>query len=145
MSTPKGDRRRLPAVYPHRRAVVASHPHRVVSLVSLSRRIPDEFIAQILAEALCRESNRSVLLIQCVQSEGSLTLRDWRTLYPGLNGEFGLATQIKTGRGRAPFLRLEVSDPAEDPAGLANLIEHCRQHFDYILLNIGVAVPPSVR
>ena len=144
ISAPKGDRRRLPAVYPHRRPVVASQPQRVVSLVSLSRRIPDEFIAQVLAEALCRESNRSVLLVQCVQTEGSLSLRDWRTLYPGLNGEFGLAAQVRTGRGRAPFLRLEVSDPSEDPSGLATLVEHCRQHFDYILFNIGVAVPPGV-
>ncbi len=144
ISTLNRDRRRLTAIYADRRAAVASSTQRVVSLVSLSRRIPDEFIAQILAEALCRESNRSVLLIHLVQSDGNLSLHDWRTLYPGLNGQFGLATQVKTGRGRAPFLRLEVSDPADDPSGVATLVDHCRRHFDYVLFNIGVDVPPAV-
>jgi NTE family protein len=117
---------------------------RVVSLVSLSRRLPDEFIAQTLAEALCRESSRSVLLVQFVQSDGSLSLRDWRTLYPALNGDFGLAAQIKTGRGRAPFLRLEVADPLDDPSGLATLVDHCRRHFDYVLCHLGPDVAPAM-
>src|SRR3954467_12047560 len=140
---PAGVRRRLPLLNPHGRVISSSPMRRVVSLVSLSRRLPDEFIAQTLAEALCRESNRSVLLVQFVQADGSLSLRDWRTLYPSLNGEFGLAAQIKTGRGRAPFLRLEVSDGADDASGLATLVEHCRRHFDYVLCHLGPDVAPA--
>jgi len=113
----------------------------VISLVSLSRRLPDEFLAQVLAEALCRESSRSVLLVHCVANEGHMTLADWRTLYPGLNGEFGLASQVKTGRGRAPFLRLEISETTEEVSGLGTLIEHCGRHFDYVICNMGFCVP----
>src|SRR5882762_11136372 len=83
-----GDRRKLPLLYAPGRVIPPSPMRRVVSLVSLSRRLPDEFIAQTLAEALCRESSRSVLLVQFVQSDGSLSLHDWRTLYPALNGDF---------------------------------------------------------
>src|SRR3954453_9417870 len=126
ISAPFGDRRRSFASSPSRRGLGGgSSTPRVIGLVSLSRRIPDEFIAQTVAEALCRESSRSVLLVHCVQAEGHMSLADWRTVYPGLNGEFGLASQVKTGRGRAPFLRLEVADQTDDSTGLATLIEHC--------------------
>src|ERR1043165_4382167 len=144
-STPTGDRRRLFASLPYRRGSQygSSRPH-VISLVNLSRRIPDEFISQVLAEALCRESSRSVLLVHCVLNDGHMTLADWRTLYPGLNGEFGLASQVKTGRGRAPFLRLEVGEGNEGASGLTTLIEHCGRHFDYVLFNMGFSVPATV-
>lgn len=144
LSTPQGDRRRLPVTCPRQRSFFPSATKKVVSLVSLSGRLPDQFIAQNLAEALCGLSSRSVLLIHVVQSEGHLSLEDWRTLYPGLNGEFGLGGQVKTGRGMAPSLRLEVSDPAEDPSGLRSLIEHCRRHFDYVLIHLGFHVPVPI-
>src|SRR3954470_6067185 len=144
ISASLGDRRKLPLLYATRRVISPSPMRRVVSLVSLSRRIPDEFIAQTVAEALCRESSRSVLLVHCVPGEGHMSLADWRTVYPGLNGEFGLASQVKTGRGRAPFLRLEVADQADDSTGLATLIEHCGRHFDYVICNMGFCVPARV-
>jgi NTE family protein len=144
ISTRQGDRRSLPFSLPRRRTSLSSPGKRVVSVVSLSRAVPDDIIAQTLGEALCRESNRSVLLIHFVQADGQLSLGDWRTLYPGLNGEFGLASQVKTGRGRTPFLRLEVSDSNEDASGVASLIEHCQRHFDYVLCHLGVEVPTAM-
>src|SRR4051812_4318364 len=145
ISAPFGDRRRLFAASPYHRGGGSGSPApRVIGLVSLSRRIPDEFIAQTVAEALCRESSRSVLLVHCVPGEGHMSLADWRTVYPGLNGEFGLASQVKTGRGRAPFLRLEVADQGDDSTGLATLIEHCGRHFDYVICNMGFCVPAPV-
>ena len=143
ISAPFGDRRTLFAPPTSRRAYGGSPGPRVIGLASLSRSIPDEFIAQVVAEALCRESSRSVLLVHCVQKDGHMSLADWRTVYPGLNGEFGLASQVKTGRGRAPFLRLEVTD-LEDSSGLATLIEHCGRHFQYVICNMGFCVPTPV-
>jgi len=145
ISNPYGDRRRLFASLPYRRATFnPSLTPRVITLASLSSRIPDEFIAHLLAEALCRESSRSVLLVHCVQNNGHMSLSDWRAVYPGLNGEFGLASQVKTGRGRAPFLRLEVSENMAEQSGLATLIEHCGRHFDHVICNIGFCVPAPV-
>src|SRR5437773_9493096 len=95
--TGSGERRRFTAAHATARALLMAQGQQAISLVSLSSRIPDQYIAQMLAEGLCQASNQSVLLVHMVLSEGHLSLRDWRTVYPGLNGEFGLAPQVKVG------------------------------------------------
>jgi len=135
------ERRRFTAAHATARALMMAQGQQTISVVSLSKRIPDQYIAQVLAEGLCQVSNRSVLLVQLVVSEGNLSLKDWRTVYPGLNGEFGLARQVKIGPGRAPSVRIQISDATEDPTGIRSLIEHCQQHFHYVIFHVGIDVP----
>jgi NTE family protein len=141
ISTPKRDRRGFTAAHATARALLMAQGQQTISLISLSHRVPDPFIAQMLAETLCQVSSRSVLLVHLVLSEGHLSLSDWRTVYPGLNGEFGLAPQVKIGPGRAPSVRIQISDIADDPSGIGSLIEHCREHFHYVIFHLGVDVP----
>ena len=141
ISTPIGDRRRFTAAHATARALLMAQGQQAISLVSLSSRIPDQFIAQMMAETVCQVSHRSVLLVHLVLSEGNLSLSDWRTVYPGLNGEFGLAPQVKVGPGRAPSVRVQISEVTEEASGIASLIEHCQQHFHYVIFQVGADVP----
>src|SRR5438552_3748841 len=115
-----------PASAPRTRA----HPHaRIVTLATLSRSLPDRLIAGVLARTLHGETGESVLLVQIDAPEAAVSVRDFATLEPGLNGEFCFAEFLQDIEGGFKRLSLRMTDEAREPGCVKPLLEHLGRHF----------------
>jgi len=118
---------------------------RTVTLASLSRRIPDRFIAETLAKALHVETGLPVLLVSLEMTEGHLPIQEWARLQPRLNGEFGLSEHVEREKGGAVGrLRIRLAGEATEAAAIISLVEHCVRHFRYLILQISADAPVPV-
>jgi NTE family protein len=132
----EGDRRRIPQLSVASRwpFLTAPKPDRIVTLASLSARIPDEFISRNLARRLTEETDAKVLLVHLERMERTLSLRDWAKLAPRINGEFCFAKHLEFLAPRAERLRLQVD---VDEAGLVGpMLDHFSCHYNYVLVHV---------
>src|SRR5688572_33283244 len=83
-------------------------PDRIVTLASLSNRIPDEFIARTLARRLTEETDARVLLVHLERVARNLTLQDWARVAPRVNGQFCFAQHLEFLAPRAERLHIRV-------------------------------------
>src|SRR5918992_3928952 len=88
----------------------ARKPDRIVTLASLSRRVPDEFIARTLARRLTEETDSKVLLVHLERTERKLTFDDWANSAPRVNGEFCFSKHLEFLAPRAERLHMQVPD-----------------------------------
>ena len=114
---------------------------RVVTLAALSRQLPDRLLARQLAGQLKEETGRSVLLIHLGSTGGSRL--NWNRITPRGNGEFSLAGHLQVLGSMAGELTVDVAQAGWRNGQLKSLLQHCQEHFHYILLrtDAGVAVP----
>jgi len=80
------------------------------------------------------------VLVHLEPAGARVSLQDWATLQPQINGEFALSRHLETTEGGVAILRLEAG-AALDEDRLASLVTHCSRHFQYVILHAGVAVP----
>ena len=116
-------------------------PGRVVTLATLSRALPDRLIAGTLARTLHAETRESVLLVQIDTPEAAVSVRDFTTLEPGLNGEFCFAEFLQDVEGGFKRLSLRMTDAAHEPGCVKLLLEHLGRHFRFVLLHADVHAP----
>lgn len=128
------------------RSALASHPRpdRTVSLLAISDRIPDRFIAETLAQSLRAETGGSVLLIHLDRPGANSSLQDWARLRPTVNGEFALTRQVEQTEGGIGILRVRVTDDPQQAECIPSLIRHCAQHFHFLLLRASLDIPMPV-
>ncbi|HUR44450.1 MAG TPA: patatin-like phospholipase family protein, partial [Candidatus Saccharimonadales bacterium] len=117
---------------------------RVITLASLSNRIPDGFIAEAFSQALYEITGKSALLIHLELAESPFTLRDWSELYPMINGEFGLANRLRRVHEQLSEVRIGVASELSDPQAIKHLMEHCSRHFDQIIFHLDPQDPVSL-
>src|SRR5881392_3860476 len=84
----------------------ATPSRRIVTLVSLSRMVPDPLIGNVLAQFTRSETEESVLLVRIGAGESDVSLRDFAAIQPTLNGEFCFAAHLRNGEGG--FKRLDL-------------------------------------
>jgi len=118
-----------------------SPPARVVTLATLSRSLPDRLIACALARNLHAETRESVLLVQMDTTEAAVSLRDFATIQPGLNGEFCFAEFLQDAEGGFKRLGLRMTGEAHELAFVKPLLEHLARHFRFVLLHADVHAP----
>jgi len=114
-----------------------SVPDRFVTLVALSERLPDRFIAERLAQTIRNETGSTVLVAHLALSAGGESLENWTGLQRKVNGEFALRTETTDGGVRSVTLRATDGLAAES---LASLLRHCMQHFQYVVLHPSIEV-----
>jgi NTE family protein len=119
----------------------ASPPARVVTLATLSRSLPDRLIACALARSLHAETGESVLLVQMDTTEASVSVRDFATIQPGLNGEFCFAEFLQDTEGGFKRLGLHMTGEAHELGWVKPLLEHLGRHFRFVLLHADVHAP----
>lgn len=120
----------------------ASPSSRIVTIATLSNRLPDRFIAERLSQTLRTETGSSVLLVRLELSAGGKSLEDWARLQPKVNGDF--AFPIDTTEGGVAILRLQSAQGLGEETRLDSLIRHCAQHFPYIILHAGIDAPETL-
>jgi NTE family protein len=114
-------------------------PDGTIAVAGLSDRIADQFITDTLGECVASETGRSVLIIHLVVGSAQAILREWSGTR--VNGEFALARELDATTPGVARLNLGVSaDPAE-ATWITPLVEHCQEHFAYILLHTAVDSP----
>src|SRR2546425_3295072 len=92
----------------------ASPPARVVTLATLSNSLPDRLIACELARNLHAETRESVLLVQFDAPEAMVSVRDFATVQPSLNGEFCFAEFLQDIGGGFKRLGLRMTGEAHE-------------------------------
>jgi NTE family protein len=110
----------------------------VVTLATLSRSLPDRLIAGTLARTLHAETRESVLLVQIDTPEAAVSVRDFATIQPGLNGEFCFAEFLQDVEGGFKRLSLRLTDEAHETGCVKPLLEHLGRHFRFVLLHADV-------
>jgi NTE family protein len=114
--------------------VPVTHPDRIVTLASLSSRIPDEFIARTLARRLTEETDSRVLLVHLERVQRSLTLQEWARQAPRVNGEFCFSQHLEFLAPRAERLRMQVD--IDEPGLAGAMLEHFTRHYHYVLVHV---------
>src|SRR6185503_17524376 len=118
-----------------------SRPDRVLTMLALSERLPDRFIAETFAQTLRAETGGSVLLIHLDRPGVKATLGDWAKLQPMVNGEFAMARHVEQTEGGIGILRVQVTDEADQAQWIPSLVAHCSQHFHYLILRVSLDLP----
>ncbi|MCI0745241.1 MAG: patatin-like phospholipase family protein [Verrucomicrobia subdivision 3 bacterium] len=140
----EGDRRRIPqpGIASRWPLFTAPHPDRIVTLASLSRRVPDEFIARTLARRLTEETDGKVLLVHLERGPRKVVLQDWARVAPKVNGEFCFTQQLDFLAPRAE--RLHVHAEVEESGLLPGMLEHFSQHYHYVIIHVADGAPTPV-
>ena len=116
-------------------------PDRVVTVAALSDRVPDRFVAETFSHTLRAETGCTVLLVHLEPVGTRVSLQDWATVQPLINGEFALGRHLETTEGGVAILRLQLVEAAANPSRLTSLLTHCGQHFQYVILRASAPVP----
>lgn len=116
-------------------------PNTVVTLASLSGRVPDTFICETFSQALRAETGKSVLLLHLQREPGRLTLSDWEQLGAGVNREFVLNDRLDTTEGGVEIVRMQLPDETSVVDFLPKLIGHCGSYFHYVIVHVAVDLP----
>lgn len=122
----------------------ARQPDRVVTLLPVSERLPDRFIAETLSQTLRTETGGEVLLVHLERAGEKTSLQEWARLQPTVNGDFALNRCVERTEGGVGILRVQVTDDAGEAAAVASFVEHCTQHFHFVLLRAGSELPLPV-
>lgn len=109
---------------------------RVITLASLSRRVPEDRVAEHLARSLHNETSESVLLVNLTPRVATLALTDWAALEPTINGEFGFAGQVEHNTFGFDRLVLHATSDPYESALLGGLVRHLARHYHYVLLEV---------
>jgi len=129
-----------PGAAGHRVPRRAARVRRVVSFLSIARRVDAEAMIRQLASALHRVAGQRVLLVHLGAREEPDLVRDWVRTTANFNGEFFFTRQLqRTDAG--DILRLAVGEDARDTAAMARLLSHCGRHYDFVLFELGQEVP----
>jgi NTE family protein len=125
-----------------------SRPDRIITLASLSTRIPDEFIARTLARRLTEETDGRILLLHLERVDRKLTLGDWARIAPRVNGEFCFAPHLEFLAPRAERLHMRIDEsgitdfvtPASTSRSslFGEMLDHFAQHYHYVLVHVAV-------
>jgi NTE family protein len=155
----EGNRGRLPQFTAGSRwpLIPPTRPDRIVTLASLSTRVPDEFIARTLARRLTEETDARVLLVHLERVSRNLTLGDWTRVAPRVNGEFCFAEHLEFLAPRAERLHMRIDDHgmtefvtaknrtsnglaalAPPSSALAQMLDHFTRHYHYVLVHVAV-------
>lgn len=121
--------------------IAAPRPDRIVTLASLSSRIPDEFIACTLARRLTEETDCRVLLLHLERAERPLSLRDWANTAPRVNGEFCFSQNLEFLAPRAERLRMHVGANPLVAATLVAMLDHFCRHYHYVIVHVAAEAP----
>jgi len=113
---------------------------RIITLASFLPAISGRLIADALAERLRRETNDSVLLVEFETAGPGVSLRDFSSVHPTLNGEFCFPDRLRRGEGGFQRLELRVAREGCEPGLVKPLLDHLRRHFRFVLLRVGAAV-----
>ena len=114
--------------------VPPTRPDRIVTLASLSNRIPDEFIARTLARRLTEETDARVLLLHLERVDRKLTLGDWSRIAPRVNGEFCFAPHLEFLAPRAERLHMRVE--TEETGLVGPMLDHFTHHYHYVIVHV---------
>ncbi len=82
-----------------------------------------------------------MLLVHLEPVGTRVSLQDWATVQPLINGEFALGRHLETTEGGVAILRLQLVEAAANPSRLTSLLTHCGQHFQYVILRASAPVP----
>ncbi len=137
------ERRRLLSAPLHASLSRFSVPDRVVTITSVSDRVPTEFISETFSHTLRAETGSSVLLIHVGCAGGRLSWETWVELNSKVNGEFALGNYLETTEGGVCILRLSQGKPT-DREFLSSLVTHCAAHFQFVVLHPRSDVPLPV-
>lgn len=140
---PDFGRRKLLSTSSSASSVSRTAPDRVITITSVSDRVPSEFISETFSHAWRAETGCSVLLIHIGCAAGRLSWETWVELTPKINGEFALGQYLETTEGGVCILRLPL------PAGpeveyLGPLVAHCAAHFQLLVLRPSSDAPLPV-
>jgi len=125
-----------------------TRPDRIVTVASLSKRIPDEFIVRTLARRLTEETDARVLLLHLERVDRSLTLRDWARVAPRVNGEFCFAPHLEFLAPRAERLHMRIDEggttefvtpvSTSSSSMLGEMLDHFTRHYHYVIVHVAV-------
>ena len=142
--SPGFERRRLLSAPSHASLPRSSAPDRVVTITSVSDRVPTEFISETFSHTLRAETGSSVLLIHIGCAGGRLSWETWVELSSKVNGEFALNNYLETTEGGVCILRLLSPGKLTDREFLSALVTHCAAHFQLLVLHPGSDIPLPV-
>jgi len=114
---------------------------RLVTLVSLSHRIPETFLADQLAQSVRAETGQSVLLVRILLSDAGVPLQSWSLHQTSWSEQFAFAEHIQQTAGGAEKLSVRVSDEPLERNFLAAFIGHCKRHYPLVLLHLDSEIP----
>ena len=115
-----------------------------MTLVSLSPSIPDRLIGHGLAQWSQAQTEEPVLLVELGSVSSGVSLQEFGTVAPRLNGEFCFAERLLDGEGGFKRLQVRMSGGPHEPDFVRPLLEHFGRHFPLVLLRIGPDVSDRV-
>lgn len=124
----------------------ASHskPGQVVTLASLSRRIPDGLVAESLAQLVKQASGAPVLLLRVIPGEATLALGDCPAVLAQHREGFYFGTHLQGPVGGVDLLALHVGDAPLERNHIASLLSHCSRHFQNVIVQMDAEVSPRL-
>ena len=125
----------------HRSSSRALPPDRLVALVALSNGIPSRLIGTKLGRILQSETDSSVLVINFVLSNETITLGGWRDFHSGIGDGFQLAGHIHILGQNIHQLNVRATSSPLEIGEFFSLLNYCKERFDYILVQLENNLP----
>lgn len=119
----------------------SARPSHVAALVAFSRRIPDTFLAEQLAQSVRAETGERVLLVRVLPTEAGVPLKSWSLVQTTWHDDFAFAQHLQQTSAGYEKLALRVGDEPLERNYLAAFIGHCARHFPFVLLHVDADTP----
>lgn len=119
-------------------------PSPLIALAPLTANLPATDVTTKIARLLQRETGRRPLVISLVTHGGSITLKDWVTSPPHLNGEFALAPLFNSKHAEVDWLDATLGDHSDEITALLNLLHHAREHYTHVMLLVSAELKADV-